>query len=36
VDAYTYWRNVAVFAASIGLVMNRLEREKRGSRTSAQ
>ncbi len=27
VDAYTYWRNLAVFGASMSLVMNRLERE---------
>lgn len=31
VDAYTYWRNFAVFAASMGLVMNRLDREDSGS-----
>ncbi len=28
VDAYTYWRNMTVFVAVMGLVMNRLDRAK--------
>ena len=28
VDAHTYWRNFAVFIASMGLVVNRIDRER--------
>ncbi len=36
VDAYTYWRNLAVFGACMGLVMNRLEREDFESNSPTQ
>ncbi len=29
VDAHTYWRNMVVFVAIMGIVMNQLDREKR-------
>jgi O-antigen ligase/polysaccharide polymerase Wzy-like membrane protein len=36
VDAYTYWRNLVVFAAVMGLIMNRLEREGVGATSPSQ